>query len=326
MRIMRKRSSDRRTAEAVHGTAVPGLSSEAARKTHSPDERIDRTDSIMTMTDIFEKNKENFIRQTETAATPDQAKAVIETTLDRTLYEYNENCGNDRVREAASGFIRAARTEAPLVNSVGDVKIWDRYVGEGGQEQISWRFLAPVVIGLVLTAAVLMTQTTNLLRLPIAIVMIAAAMFCFFLAGRFAAKKNVQGRLERKYECLVDADMIYRTLHSVMMVIDQNIDQILLAEKWESMNRSESAAGAPDETEMALFSGLLEAEYSGDSEYAFEKLSELRYYLHTRNINIVNFSEEHAEWFDRLPSETKGTLRPALVSDGKLLKKGLVGA
>ena len=77
---------------------------------------------------------------------------------------------------------------------------------------------------------------------------------------------------------------------------------------------------------MQLYSDLLEALYSGDAEYAFGRLEEIRYYLHGRQVEVVDCSGENAKYFDRMPSSVSGTLRPALVSGGKLLKKGLASA
>ena len=37
----------------------------------------------------------------------------------------------------------------------------------------------------------------------------------------------------------------------------------------------------------------------------------------------MDYSAEHAAWFDMMPSFKEGTLRPALTKDGTLLKKGL---
>ena len=41
---------------------------------------------------------------------------------------------------------------------------------------------------------------------------------------------------------------------------------------------------------------------------------------------LDNLRMENDELFDRLPASESGTIRPALVSEGKLLKKGLAAA
>ena len=54
-----------------------------------------------------------------------------------------------------------------------------------------------------------------------------------------------------------------------------------------------------------------------------EKTGDVRYYLHNHGIDTVDYSPEHESWFELLPSEEETTIRPALVSEGRLLVKGL---
>ena len=68
---------------------------------------------------------------------------------------------------------------------------------------------------------------------------------------------------------------------------------------------------------------LLEALYGGDGEYALEKLGAVRRYLKDKGIETVDFDEEHARMFDRMPGAETATLRPALMQGGILLRRGL---
>ena len=279
----------------------------------------------MTMTQILEENKEKIIRQLDAAATIDQAKPVLEAVIDRTLYRYNEDSGNDRMREAAAGYLRAVKTAVPFITSVGEVRAFER-VGTESRAKKTYGgiilFLVFLIAGGALSAALLLTQT-KLLMIPTALVLMAAAAVCFFLAGRFSVNKaGKQARREFRFECLLDSGAVYRTLHSVMMVTDQYLDQIEVEEKWDSRKLTENREKLSNE-EIALFSGLLEALQSRDAEYAFDRLGDIRFYLHMKGVDVVDYSPEFAPWFDRMPSDTQGTLRPALVSDGKVLKKGL---
>ena len=54
-----------------------------------------------------------------------------------------------------------------------------------------------------------------------------------------------------------------------------------------------------------------------------DKLADVKYYLHRHDIEAVDYSEKTESYFDVMPSSRPGTLRPALVRNGKLLKKGL---
>ena len=92
------------------------------------------------------------------------------------------------------------------------------------------------------------------------------------------------------------------------------------------MNRKMSEKAAAEQMSAAerdLYAGLLEALYSRDGAFALDELQEVRVFLRTRGVEPVDYTDEHRAWFDVLPAKTAGTLRPALVSDGKVLKKGL---
>ena len=55
-------------------------------------------------------------------------------------------------------------------------------------------------------------------------------------------------------------------------------------------------------------------------------INEARFYLHGKHIEVLDYSEDNKVWFDRIPSSEQGTLRPALVSDGHVLMRGLASS
>ena len=79
-------------------------------------------------------------------------------------------------------------------------------------------------------------------------------------------------------------------------------------------------------SELDIFSDLLAAAYSNDPEYALEKIEEIKYYLHRQQIETVDYSEDTVRFFDLMPGQYAGTIRPALVADGNLLRKGIASA
>ena len=46
-------------------------------------------------------------------------------------------------------------------------------------------------------------------------------------------------------------------------------------------------------------------------------------YLHKQQIEVVDYSEKTKQYFDLMPGSGKGTIRPAMIADGTLLKKGM---
>ena len=56
---------------------------------------------------------------------------------------------------------------------------------------------------------------------------------------------------------------------------------------------------------------------------ALERLGGVRFFLHKNGVEAVEWSPEKDELFDRLPGAENGTIRPALVAEETVLKKGL---
>ena len=114
------------------------------------------------------------------------------------------------------------------------------------------------------------------------------------------------------------------------MVIDRNLEIAGEEEKYERQKELSAAVGAKgiSAEEIELFSGLLEMADADNPQMA----SDIRYYLHRREVDVIEWSQQYSAWFEMLPSMSgKGpggagevmTIRPALAQKGKLLKKGL---
>ena len=102
------------------------------------------------------------------------------------------------------------------------------------------------------------------------------------------------------------------------------LEEIAAHERWSKREQAGNIDGRPATTpELELFSDLLAAAYSGDPEYALEKIEAIKYYLHKQQIEVVDYSEETAQYFDLMPGTAAGTIRPAMVANGGLLRKGL---
>ena len=182
-----------------------------------------------------------------------------------------------------------------------------------------------------IAAAVILSILLHPLGLAVSAVLpgIAASAggVLLYLGGR-KGKKKKDGGAEKTFmtEQKPDAEKIYRTVHTAVLVIDRNLDMLAAEERWDASHDAALAGNdAAGEQEIAVISDLLEASFSGDGQFALDRLEELKYYLHRRGIEVVEYTAENGSLFDKMPSAGGGTLtiRPALVKDGKLLKKGM---
>lgn len=289
------------------------------------------------MLEILEKDKEKLLTELTRAGVPERTAAVLETELDKLLLKYNEQAGSDRERDAAAHMIGAVRHSLPLVDSVGETKVWEMQEGA----QAKKRMVNPVALILLIAGIVCAVltfifmnsitpkpgMTINDLKLAqpetyllLATVLCILGFGLFRRIGTGTSNKNRKQQVEIK----IDPERVYRSLHTAVLSIDQSLEEIQAAERWAKKEQAGTIEGkAISSGEIDLFSDLLTASYSKDGEYALDKIEDLKYYLHKQQIDVLDYSEETKQYFDIMPGMQGGTIRPALVADGKILKKGL---
>ena len=291
----------------------------------------------MTMLELLEQDKSFLLTQLKEAGTPDKAEPILRKELDKLLAQKNEENQEERTRSAAARMVQTAELMLPLADSTGETRIWER--ADGSEEKEKERKIQVpgavlLTLGLVLTAALLVllgleTAGNDVLQasvqMPVYVLLaLCAALFCF-LGG--VNLLSLPGEVKKEFmtEKRLDAEKIYRCLQAAMVWIEQNLKEEEAQARFEAQIAENAGEDGPlDEEEMALLAELTEGLYSQDGAYALEKLQSVKYYLHKRNVELAEYTEDTASWFDRLPGKRTFLLRPALVKDGQLIKKGLV--
>lgn len=295
----------------------------------------------MAMIDYLEKDKDKLIAGLTEAKTPEKAGRILEEELDRLLVRYNEQCSSDRGRESSAYMLQTARAAVPMLGATGEPRVWESNLASGKGDgavhaapvplKSRILLLAGIVCGVI--SVVLPLGVSSLLHiaaLPASIVFMICGLLGMYGAGYFRSGPAPSAKIERKQmvEVPVDAGKIYRVLRAIVLSVDQTLSDIRASEEWDNTHGTNPAlpggSGEPDPAELALFSELLEAACTGDGEYALEKIEGIRFYLHRRQIEVVDYSQDTAGMFDVMPSKThSSTIRPALVYQGRLLRKGL---
>ena len=288
----------------------------------------------MRLQEYLEKDRDRILAGLQQAGTADRAIPVIESEFDRLLYQYNEECSSDYERRCAAQMLQTARMAVPLLDCIGETKIWEQggklLTGEKSKVRLPAILLLLAGIALPVAAVIVMVGTDEALRqvmtLPAIGACFAGGLLCLFLAGLFFKKKNnaVYSEKQLKAENKVDANKIYQALHSILLIVDRNLGEALSAQRLEERQRAEANEQPQDNTALTLYGDLLEAARAGDGEYALDQLGKVTFYLHQQGIETLEYSTENRTWFDVIPGERKETIRPALDKDGKLLKKGIV--
>ena len=285
----------------------------------------------MKLVELLEKDKENLLTELAAAKEPDRAIRVLENELDKILMTYNEQCDSERERDAAAYMMQAVRLSLPLIDSVGETKIWETGDVVEAHKTRMW----PLVIILLVVAVVLcgvgllpmvldlggIDKVDYVKLAPMELGGLAAAMVAGLLARRPGPKKTKTGQ---RVETHVDPNKICISFRNALLAVDQNLEELQSMQRWEKREEAGKIDGHEvSASELDIFSDLLAASYSKDPEYALEKIDDIKYYLHKQQIEAVDYSEETAQFFDMMPSQRAGTIRPALVADGKLLRKGM---
>ena len=286
---------------------------------------------VMKLIDLLEKDKENLLTQLAAVKSADKAVRVLENELDKLLLMYNEKCGNERERNAAAYMMQAVRLSLPLIDSVGETKVWETETTAGSKGKVNpllFLFIigALVCCGIGLLPFVLPVynagDTYELIK-PLS--MILGGLACAVIAGLFMRRWGAKApKYSKQVEIRTDANKIYRNFRNAILAVDQNLEEIRSMERWEKRDDAGKIDGhTASASELDLFSDLLAAAYSQDPEFALEKIGEIKYYLHKQQIEVVDYSPETAKFFDMMPGQYAGTIRPAMVADGTLLRKGI---
>lgn len=286
------------------------------------------------MIDILEKDKDHLLTEISASASAEKAVRVLENETDKLLLKHNEQCDSERERDAAAYMMQAVRLSLPLIDSTGKTKVWEHEIGEDeAPSKSSFPVILLVLAGIGLCAFGLVPFVLSWLSeadadaqndLIMRCASVIAGLIVIFLGGYLFSKPKTRHSRQQHVEIRVDADKIYRNFRTAILSVDQSLEEVRSIERWEQREQAGNIDGRKATTpEIELFSDLLAASYSGDPEYALEKIEEIKYFLHKQQIEVVDYSESTRQYFDLMPGVQGGTIRPALIADGTLLKKGL---
>lgn len=289
---------------------------------------------IMKLTELLEKDKEKLLTEISAAGTAEKAVPVLEKEVDKLLLTHNEQAGSDAERDEAAHMLQAVRLSLPLIDSNGYTKVWERGQGKDeGESKFSLTSILLLIGGLLLLGfglfplimmGVQQVDSKSMTDFISRCVAILLGVTFLYISGSMYGKPKGKAKKEYQVEIKVDADRVYRNFRTVILSVDQSLEEVRLGAIQAKREQAGNIDGRPATTpELELFSDLLAASYSGDPEYALEKIDAIKYYLHKQQIEIVDYSEDTKQYFDLMPGTKTGTIRPAMVANGLVLKKGL---
>ena len=288
-------------------------------------------DKLPKLADLFDAEKETVTGNLARDRSPEATVSTVQKTLDRVLYRYIELCTDRAVCAQAQGILLGVKNTLPLMLAVNDSQHWQLKDGSPDKHRppLGGIVLAVLGLALILAGALLAdyvgdhTITLSSLLLPL------VGAVCLLLGGFFIIRRprlHSSQNNTGKVEYLVEPAMVFQTVRGALLAADKALEDARDRAEAERVRSDESGASPISSEETELFASLLEAAYArrgaNDSD-AKEVEANIRYYLHRRGVELEDYTRGHESWFELLPARKPGTMRPAMVAGGRLVKKGL---
>lgn len=265
------------------------------------------------------------------------AQVTLEKAVERVMYRYVEGCGDEALRDSAQRILQATKNTLPVIDAVGEARAWKKQTEGARREGLNMGPLATLL--LLAGAALILASVVGVLiggrlsgLLPFIEALLPAALGCgaLFWAGIQSARpprkrgSAADAAVDVRTEYLVDVEKAWHCLRGAMVQADGQLERVREEEALRRERESNpAAAGELDPGALELLAELLESAYASGDESARESISAMRFYLHNAGVDVTDYGPGRDSWFEFLPAARPGTIRPALTSKGRLLKKGL---
>ena len=294
---------------------------------------------ILTLQALLESDREMLEANLAKDRSPAAAQTALEKEIDRIIYRCLEQYPDEATRSAAQYILQTMKNTLPLMDAVGEAREWQTTLASDAKKKPRPAALIFLFVGILLILATVLalhfggrgfSLTLSLLRAVIpAVGGMAALVWAGVLFGRPVKKKKTPAP-ESRTEFLIDTEKVWRLLHAAMMLADNMLSTVRDEAVAARQKQEAEGSGALSAAEIELFSELLESAYAlrdGDrDEDAREMIASIRFFLHGSEVDVIDMEKGREAWFEFLPASAGGTLRPALATGNRLLKKGLASA
>lgn len=269
----------------------------------------------------FDHRKDQLRAQLEEAQELHQAVLACTMALEQTACELAQDEQDERARQRQQAVLAVAR-RVPAMLQAARAK-GELILPEMQEEPAS--ALDRIGRGLQLAgvAALVGMAVYEYISGRTGAALVQALGALFFVAGgmRLQNPPEEERRMEARGVATVDTQAVIAQMTQLCEAVDVCISDLALLESSSGRAR---LSGTADDAMLDLLVALMEAKASGRDVVAMRSLDLAQEYLHMLGIEVTAYDEEHAALFDVLPTIGGArTVRPALVKDGKLLRRGV---
>ena len=261
----------------------------------------------------FSHREEQLLAALDQTKEIDQAIAVCAMALEQTACELAQDEQDDAARQRMQAVMACARHAPQMLRACaarGEL-VLEEAKPASRKEKLQ---KGAKLLGSFLLAALAVYELIEG-RTMFAVLQLTGAGL-LFLGGSQKEERAVKAR---GVPC-VDARQAVRLLREICQAADVCVSDLALLEKEAGLM---TLSGTADEAILDLLVSQLEARASGRPEMAMRSLARAEQYLHMLGVEVVYYDSECAKWFDVLPTMgATRTIRPALLKDGELLRRG----
>ena len=278
--------------------------------------------SCMNAYEAFEARRGEIRARLETAQDAGEAAAIAAAELEKLACALAQDEEDELARQRQQAVLALAR-RAPLclraARAQGQLIVEEAPAQLRGADRLG---RGMKLAGLFLLAALAVAEAVNG-RLAFAAMQLAGGALLFAGLARGAGAQAQPG-MRAQGILKADAAELLRTMGELCQAADVCVSDLQLLERDGAQAR---IAGTADEATLDLLVSLLEAQETGRGDVALRRLDQVRTTLRMMGIEAVDFAADDAQsarLFDVLPTLGEArTVRPALVKDGALLRRGV---
>ena len=268
----------------------------------------------------FENRKDALKQQLQAARSAEEAITACVMALEQTACELAQD-EQDELRRQRQQAVMALARRAPMLlraaGAQGELVLGSDWQPKADKGRLTLRRVL-LAAGAFALASLAVHEWLNGQTLFAFVQLFGAAALA---GGMLPAKAApIESAMKARGVLTVDADEAARLLAELCRAADVCTEDLALIAREAELT---CLSGTADEAMLDLLAVLLEAKASGRPEMAMRSLEQAEQYLHMLGIEVVPYGAESAALFDVLPTLGEArTIRPALMKDGALLRRG----
>lgn len=301
-----------------------------------------KKDEEQSLAAFLEQDKDMVMAQLSADRTQENAVRVLEKETDRLMYR--AGAFDARKAPAAQGMLQVLKSALPLTATVSEVQTWEKSAKKDAEKGS----VRPPALSVVCGIAGILCVIAGLIGpgafsgfTRIFQVLWTAAGCALLLAGGYLAGRGrrMEGRQktgsaraqdeEIQQTFLVDQARIWHILQGTLLGADHSLETARELFAGAASEGSRDASGSLKKADLQFFCELLENAYALRRQFPqdaaiAEQVESIRYYLHERGIETVDYSRQDGKWFELLPGDDEAvTIRPAFLQDSVVVMRGI---